>query len=74
MGHFVPNYADDATDLNYRVWYNTKPMFQRERMILLETNNRIIEETLTLKIRYWVPQKLPQIYTVIAYIYIGKVA
>ena len=23
---------------------------------------------------YWVPQKLPQIYTVIAYICIGKVA
>ena len=26
------------------------------------------------KIRYWVPRKLPQIYTVIAYICIGKVA
>ena len=24
--------------------------------------------------RYWMPQKLPQIYTVIAYICIGKVA
>ena len=25
-------------------------------------------------VKYWVPQKLPQIYTVIAYICIGKVA
>ena len=27
-----------------------------------------------MRVRYWVPQKLPQIYTVIVYICIGKVA